>query len=254
MGNNKLLCYLFCGWTLFSVSIVWAQENTGIDWTTDYSGGLELSVKEQKPVLVDFYADWCGPCKMMDAQVYSDPKVMTALKEFVTIKIDVDREEKVAYAYRIKSIPRTVVLNVHGEMIGDMVGFMPVDEFLDFLKEVKKDALKKINGIVISVPTDIFGTSGGGSRFSDTTTTDALLESVCSQDVKIRKAAHAEILTRDTKTIDQSIETLLADNYLGARIAGFYLLSQQHPDAEKAFDPWASKDERAEMLQQFLKK
>jgi len=153
------------------------------------------------------------------------------------VKVDVDRDEKTAYAYRIKSIPRTVVLNVYGEIIGDMVGFMPADEFLVFLKDVKVDALKKVDGTVITVPADVPGNTQGEPLVSENTEADELLELVCAQKIAIRKAAQAELLTRDAQTIDQLIKALLGSDYLGARIAGTRLLTQQQPGTAKAFDP-----------------
>ncbi len=254
MGKNNSRLYMVCALWLVCASSSWAQASKGVAWTTDYQAGLEVSVKEQKPMLVDFYADWCGPCKMMDAQVYSDPAVIKALKEFVTVKINVDVDERTAYAYRIKSIPRTVVLNVHGEIIGDMVGFMDVEEFLKFLKDVKVDALKKIDGIKIIVSDAPPGNEEDEERVSNTTKIEELLELTFAQDAAVRKEAQTEVLTRDAKTVAESIDALLRSDYLGARLAGYRLLSNKSPGAAKGFDPWGTRTERATMLEQLSTK
>lgn len=72
-------------------------------------------------VLVDFYADWCGPCRML-APVIED--VANELPNVKIIKINVDEREDVARTYGVMSIP-TVILFEDGEIKKKQVGFMP---------------------------------------------------------------------------------------------------------------------------------
>ena len=103
------------------------QTANSVDWVYAYQDGIERAKKESKPVLIDFYADWCNPCRMMDARVYTDPRVVKALQEFVCVKIDGVREEKIAFAYRIQSIPGTIVLKIFQENI---LGLVPLEVVL----------------------------------------------------------------------------------------------------------------------------
>lgn len=76
-------------------------------------GNFRDIINSGKPVLVDFYADWCGPCKMM-APVLKETK--DALGDKVTIiKIDVDRNPDVARHYNIQGIP-TLILFQNGKV------------------------------------------------------------------------------------------------------------------------------------------
>jgi thioredoxin 1 len=80
--------------------------------------------------LVDFYADWCGPCKML-------APILEELKdEIQIIKVNVDENEEVAMKYGVMSIP-TLVFFKNGKAIHQMVGFTNKEDLLDIIKEMK---------------------------------------------------------------------------------------------------------------------
>lgn len=82
----------------------------------------ELVVNAEKPVLVDFWADWCGPCKMI-APVLEE--LSTELDGRLTIgKLDVDDNQNTAFAFGVMSIP-TLLLFKNGEPVDRIVGFQP---------------------------------------------------------------------------------------------------------------------------------
>ncbi len=72
-------------------------------------------------VLVDFYADWCGPCRMLAPVI---EEIANELPNVKIIKINVDEREDVARTYGVMSIP-TVILFENGEIKKKQVGFMP---------------------------------------------------------------------------------------------------------------------------------
>lgn len=82
-------------------------------------------INGETPVLVDFYADWCAPCKMM-APILEDLK--REMGDALTIvKIDTDRNQQVAQKYHIRSIP-TLILFHNGKLLWQQPGALPLQQ------------------------------------------------------------------------------------------------------------------------------
>lgn len=82
-------------------------------------------------VLVDFYATWCGPCKMQSPIIDNLKEERSDIK---IMKVDVDKEEDVARTYGIMSIP-TLMLFKDGKEVAKNVGFMPKEVLTDWINE-----------------------------------------------------------------------------------------------------------------------
>ena len=86
-------------------------------------------LKSTKPVLIDFYADWCGPCQMMAPVV---EEISNERDDVVVGKINVDDEPKLAQMFQVMSIPMFAVVK-EGKLVNTSVGYRPKEEILDLL-------------------------------------------------------------------------------------------------------------------------
>ncbi len=89
-------------------------------------------INQDKPVLVDFFAVWCGPCKMQ-APILEDVKKRVGDSASI-IKIDVDQNPQVSSQYQIRSVP-TLAIFKKGEIKWRQSGVFPADELERLIKE-----------------------------------------------------------------------------------------------------------------------
>jgi thioredoxin-related protein len=222
-----------------------AQEEDGIPWIHSYEDALAQAKEANKPLFIEFYADWCGPCRQMDAEVYSQPEVVSALEGYVAAKVDVDQAMHVAAAYQVNSIPRFVVVSETGKVIGDQIGFVDKKYFLNIMNMIAEDGdaggqpMPEVTGGPEPevAPEDRVARAEGVGDW---------LALLGDADPKVREAAGEKLAAQGGAGAAILVEALASD-YLGTRIGAYEALTK-HELAKLEFDPWAEPDVRDEAI------
>jgi thiol:disulfide interchange protein DsbD len=118
------------------------SEKKSIDWQKFSEEKIALAKSEGKPVIIDFYADWCIPCKELDAATFSNAKVIEESKRFTGLKADMTKTvspevDALRTAHKIVGVPTIILIDSKGNEAKRFTGFIPAEEFLEYLKAVK---------------------------------------------------------------------------------------------------------------------
>jgi thiol:disulfide interchange protein len=111
--------------TAFSKDIRWQS----------FADGMARGKSENKRVFLHFYAEWCAACKIMEDKTFKDPGVIAALnKDYVPVKVDVDRNRKISEMFKIKVLPDTWFIKGNTEIIGHRPGYIAPEQLKALLK------------------------------------------------------------------------------------------------------------------------
>jgi len=110
-----------------------SAEPREIDWLTDYEQALKTARSRGQLVVIDFFATWCGPCKMMDRSTFTDKQVIRRMADFVSLKIDVDQQQELAGKLGVSGLPTTLVVDADGQPVTGAVGYLDAEQYLKVL-------------------------------------------------------------------------------------------------------------------------
>lgn len=110
-------------------------------WFSSFEMAQTIAKGSNKLILIDFYADWCGPCKKMDFETWSDSGVKVQLEKMIPAKINIDLDRSLATKYNVKAIPAIFIVDAWGNILHKDLGFKTAEEIenllLDFPGQVK---------------------------------------------------------------------------------------------------------------------
>jgi len=132
--------------SLFFIFLTNAVANAETTKWYKYEAGMEEASSTGKPVILDFYADWCSPCIAMEEGTYPDPRVVSELEDFIAIKVDTQVRIDIESKYHIAYYPTVIFLNAKGEEITRHVGYMGPEDMVKTIKESRGKLPKETPG------------------------------------------------------------------------------------------------------------
>jgi thiol:disulfide interchange protein len=110
------------------------QETTAagprIHWLTNFEQGMDQAREKNRPVMIDFFTDWCGWCKTLDNTTYADAAVAKKAEQFISLKIDADGQRSLAARYKVGAFPTILFIDTEGREIHRVIGFRPPGDFV----------------------------------------------------------------------------------------------------------------------------
>lgn len=133
----KVLAIVLIGLISFGFSYVNTSANSpeGIQFQNiSFEAALKKAKKEKKLIFVDAYAVWCGPCKWMEANTFSEKEVGDAFNDkFINLKIDMEKGEgpELARKYNVRAYPTMFLIDGDGKVVKRILGAKKKKQLLD---------------------------------------------------------------------------------------------------------------------------
>jgi thiol:disulfide interchange protein DsbD len=111
-----------------------------IQWIKYSESEFQNAPTQGKPVIIDFYADWCVPCKELDGQTFTDSNVVSESERFIMMKADLTKSgspeiESLRKKFNIQGVPTVVFFDSNGNETNRIVQFLPAEKFLPLMKK-----------------------------------------------------------------------------------------------------------------------
>jgi len=140
----KMLINLMLLILIFSSCQQAPDHQSKFPWKPYSKEAVEDSVAHHKPVIIDFFAEWCPNCHDLDREVFSRPEIQAQMAQVTTLRMDVTdqddpRVQQIAQGYDIEGVPTVIFLDSHGHEIKDsrVLGFVTPQEFAQSLALLK---------------------------------------------------------------------------------------------------------------------
>ncbi len=111
-----------------------------LKWETDWKQTLKTAAENKQPVFMDFYTDWCPPCKKLAAVTFKDDKMIDYFNKenYVLIKVNPEKDREAESKFKVYSYPTLLIYNPNGKEIDRLLGFLTTNEMIRTLEDLKK--------------------------------------------------------------------------------------------------------------------
>lgn len=116
-----------------------AEENE-IHWYKDLKEAVAVAQQTNKPMMIDFWADWCSPCKFMDAEVYSNPSLVSAFNQkMIGVRIHYDLQPEMVRKFNVPALPYLVFTNSYGSELMHHSGMLEAGDLTAVVRAFPTD-------------------------------------------------------------------------------------------------------------------
>src|SRR5438128_885309 len=116
-----------------------ASKKTDVEWISSMDRAQERAQAEAKPLLIEFWASWCGPCRQMDRESWTDSGVVQLTKRYLAVSVDFDRAAEQAARYQVRNLPTVILADPWGSPLTRREGFVRPTDLAGLLAEVPAD-------------------------------------------------------------------------------------------------------------------
>lgn len=118
----------------------------GSAWRTDLDQALIDAKQQNRPILIDFGAEWCAACKELEHKTFSNDEIKTILADYMLIRIDCtdsksQRVRDIQERFDVKGLPTVIYLSPAGEEVARFVSFLPPAQFKRFMESARASAV-----------------------------------------------------------------------------------------------------------------
>ena len=121
--------------------MLWPVEKLTPNWEKYTTDNYESALQNNNKIIIDFFADWCIPCKELDALTFSDASIISELSNFKALKVDMTKSlseetELIRNKFKIVGMPTILIIDSKGNEIERLTGFINAKEFLEMVNKV----------------------------------------------------------------------------------------------------------------------
>jgi len=186
--------------------VIVSAKAEGVVWMRSLENAQKLSQVTNKPLLLDFWAHWCGPCKKMDSDVWSKEEIKELMENFIPVKIDIDIDSKNASKYGARSIPTIMITDSWGNELYKSVGYKDKNAILKLLTNfsVNLGGINRANQILLKKPDHVGLNLRVAQKYQD-------YASVLKKEAKFSFIRRSNYYLKIAKKLNKEVANLMID-------------------------------------------